>query len=131
VPGAKEIEEMRSGQLHTRGSMSRSVVPEGGNNHHSEDSNRLVPMLAEILARLDAIHERVVGTHKELYTVEEVAELTGRAAFTVRRWVKEGRIEATRVAGTGPRGRLLIAHNQLQRLISMGMGSEVPPAVGS
>jgi excisionase family DNA binding protein len=90
----------------------------------------IVPVLGLILDGLRDIRELLSGLRKEWYTIEEVAELTGRTAYTIRRWVKEGRIAATRVSGTGPRGRLLVGRDQLERLIAQGVGGAVPPAVG-
>jgi excisionase family DNA binding protein len=89
----------------------------------------LKPVLEQLLVNVREIRELLAGSHKDWYTVEEVAELTGRTPYTIRRWVKEDRITATRVSGTGPRGRLLIAREQLQRLIAMGKGGEVPAQV--
>lgn len=66
---------------------------------------------------------------KELMTVEELARLVGRSAFTVRRWISQGKIEATRVNGTGPRGRLLVRRSELAKLLSLGSGAEIPPGV--
>jgi excisionase family DNA binding protein len=71
----------------------------------------------------------LAGTRKEYYTIEEIAQMTGRTPYTVRRWVAEKRILATRVSGTGPRGRLLVAREQLERIISSGFGGEVPTGV--
>jgi excisionase family DNA binding protein len=93
-------------------------------------TDQLAPVLAQILAGLRDLRDRFAGARKEFYTVEEVAELTGRTPYTVRRWIAERRIEATRVSGTGPRGRLLVAHSQLQKLIAAGMGGAVPSLVG-
>jgi excisionase family DNA binding protein len=90
----------------------------------------LGPVLAQILDALTEIRERLAGAHKPLLTIEEVAQLVGRAPFTVRRWVKEGRLKATRVSGTGPRGRLLVSQDQVRGLIDAGLGGEVPAALG-
>lgn len=86
----------------------------------------LAPVLAEILDGLRDIREMLRGMRKDYYTVAEVAEMTGRTPYTIRRWLAEGRITATRIEGTGPRGRLLIARDQLQRLVASGLGGEVP-----
>jgi excisionase family DNA binding protein len=87
-------------------------------------------VLAEILDGLRDLREQLAGVRKEWYTVEEVAELTGRSAYTVRRWAKAGLIQATRVSGTGPRGRLLVGHDEVRKLIAAGLGGEVPAALG-
>jgi hypothetical protein len=76
---------------------------------------------------LDEIRSRIEGRHKALYTVEEVAAMTGRAPYTVRAWIKRGLIAATRVHGTGPKGRLLVPHEELRRLVESGRGCRVSP----
>ncbi len=80
------------------------------------------------MTALDEIRNRLAGSHKDWYTVAEVAHLTGRSDYTIRRWIKERRLEAVRVQDTGPRGRLLIARDQLQRLTAAGLGSRVADA---
>jgi excisionase family DNA binding protein len=85
----------------------------------------LTPVLTEILSALDEIRARLAGSHKPWLTVEEVADLTGRSDYTIRRWVKEGKLDAVRLQDTGPRGRLLIAHDQLRRLTDAGLGSRI------
>jgi excisionase family DNA binding protein len=77
--------------------------------------------------KMDEVLAVVSGATKSLYTVEEVAALTGRSPYTVRRWINEQRISATRIADTGPRGRLLVAREELQRLINSGRGDSIPP----
>jgi excisionase family DNA binding protein len=71
------------------------------------------------------------GQRKPHYTVEEVAELSGRTPYTVRRWIAEKRIAASRISGTGPRGRLLIAREELDTLIRSGLGTDIPDAVAN
>jgi excisionase family DNA binding protein len=89
----------------------------------------LATTLEQILDGQRELRELLAGRSKPLLTIEEVAELTGRTSYTVRRWVKEGRLTATRVSGTGPRGRLLVAREQVQRLVAAGLGAEVPADV--
>jgi excisionase family DNA binding protein len=101
-----------------------AAVPAG------EEAAHLGPLLAEILAGVRDLRELLAGVRKEWYTVEELAALTGRSAYTVRRWIATGRLKATRVACAGPRGRLLVARDQLQGLIASGLGGEVPAALG-
>jgi len=90
------------------------------------DVGALTPVLNQILSALDEIRARLAGSHKPWLTVEEVAQLTGRSDYTVRRWVKEGKLTAVRLQDTGPRGRLLIAYDQLRRLTDAGLGSRIP-----
>src|SRR5262249_5840784 len=108
----------------------RSSVPAATTVAQDCTPDALAPVLAEILRELREIRGTLAGVHKPLLTIEEVADLTGRSPFTVRRWVKQGRIRATRVNGTGPRGRLLVGRDQLERLIAHGVGGSVPPAMG-
>jgi excisionase family DNA binding protein len=94
-----------------------------------ETDSDTTTMLSQIMSALDEIRARLAGSHKEAHTVAEIADITGRSAFTVRRWISEGKIAAIRVSGTGPRGRLLIPHAELRRLVSCGKGSDLPAAV--
>lgn len=89
----------------------------------------MAQILRRLVASVDDLRARIEGTTKQLYTVEEVARLTGRTPYTIRRWITEGRLEATRVEGTGPRGRLLVPSSQLLRLLPQGLGSDLPPTV--
>ena len=63
---------------------------------------------------------------KDIYTVEEVAVLARRSPYTVRSWIKDGLITATRVTGTGPRGRLHIARAGLSKITHAGLGEQIP-----
>jgi excisionase family DNA binding protein len=73
-----------------------------------EPSAPLLPLIERIFSELEGIRELLSGRRKDLYTTAEVAEATGRSEYTVRRWIAEGLVEAIRVEGTGPRGRLLV-----------------------
>jgi hypothetical protein len=79
--------------------------------------------------KLNEILDRLAGKVKSHYPIGEVAQLTARSPYTVRRWVAEGLVSATRVAGAGPRGRLLIPRAELQRLIGSGLGGAIPETV--
>lgn len=89
-----------------------------------------IPAISSGLGELrDAVREihRLLGERQKSHlTVEEFAEQTGRKPYTVRDWIKNRRIEAIRVAGTGPKGRLLIPREELQKLIECAMGGRVP-----
>jgi excisionase family DNA binding protein len=85
-------------------------------------------LLREMKAQLDDVRDTLRSRSKPHYTVDEVAKLTGRAPFTVRRWIAEKRLNAIRISGTGPRGRLLIARAELDNLIAVGLGECVPPS---
>jgi len=78
--------------------------------------------------RLDSLQGLLAGNLKELLTVEEVAAMTRRSEYTVRRWISEGKLNATRIAEGGPRGRLLIPRAELERLIAAGKGGNIPPS---
>lgn len=82
-----------------------------------------LPSLAE---KLDTLRELLAGHRKDNFLVEEVAKLTGRAPYTVRRWIAEGKLRAIRLQDGGPRGRLLISRDELDRLIAAGKGGNVP-----
>jgi excisionase family DNA binding protein len=87
--------------------------------------------IATVDRKLDQLRELCTGQRKEHLTVAEVAALTGRSEFTTRRWISQGRLKATRLAEGGPRGRLLIARAELDRLVASGKGGEIPDsAVG-
>ena len=92
-------------------------------------AEEVVPLLAQIpmiLVALQEIRTLLSERSRPLLTVEEVAELVSRSPYTIRAWVREGRLQATRIAGTGPRGRLLIAREELEKLVGSGLGARVP-----
>ena len=81
--------------------------------------------ISKLFSRLDEIHGLVTGRTKEHHTVAEAAEMFGRSAYTIRRWITEGRLKASRVIDTGQRGRLVIHRDELQRLIGAGRGENL------
>ena len=91
-------------------------------------SAEVIQLLHYLKVALDEVRDQLSKKRKPHLTVEEVAELVGRSPYTVRKWIAEKRIDATRVQGTGPKGKLLIAHDQIDRLVAEGKGGDVPPA---
>jgi excisionase family DNA binding protein len=89
-------------------------------------SEQPIELLHRLLAAVNEVRAVILGARKDYYTVADVAQLTGRSAYTVRRWITERRLEATRVHGTGPRGRLLIPGAQIQRLLANGLAADGP-----
>ncbi len=87
--------------------------------------SELAGVLQRLEFKLDSLHELLVGQRKDQYTVEEVAAAVGRAEYTVRRWIKEKRLQATRISGTGDRGRLLIPRAELEKLVREGLGASL------
>jgi len=71
--------------------------------------------------------EQLQAKRKPHLTVAEAALACGRSAYTIRRWITEDRIKAIRIEGDGPRGRLLIPREELDRLIQQGMGGSISP----
>jgi|GEM_PF-3815782 len=86
----------------------------------------------EMITHFDSVEGRIVGLEscfsrrsKSHLTVEEIAAITGRTAYTIRRWIKEGRLKAQRLTEGGPKGRLLIPREELDRLVAGGLGENV------
>ena len=59
---------------------------------------------------------------REWYTTEQVAQLVGKAEFTVREWCRHGRITAEkRNSGRGAFPAWVIGHQELQRYQREGL----------
>jgi hypothetical protein len=82
---------------------------------------------SEIVRRLDGIEamlETLLRQHtvKDFYSTTEIAELLGKAEFTVREWCRLGRIRAQkRLSGRGPHSSWVISHEELVRLRREGL----------
>ena len=94
-----------------------------------ERLNELIAVMRGLDTKLDAIHGQINGQLKPLYSVGEIADMVDRSAYTVRRWISEGLIDAIRVSGTGPKGRLLIPRGELKKLVELGLGETIPSVV--
>lgn len=80
--------------------------------------------LIERLARIEAVLEQLLQqkTVKEWYTTDEVADIVGKAPFTVREWCRMGRVNAEkRNCGRGSNLEWIVSHQELLRLRNHGL----------
>ena len=87
-----------------------------------------VNVLAARLDRIEAALQTLLKQHtvKEWYSTSEIAELLGKAEYTVREWCRCGRIRATKrqyLRGAYP--EWMISHKELERIQNEGL---LPPA---
>jgi hypothetical protein len=81
----------------------------------------------QILERLERIEQTLQAlvrerTIEEYYSVAEVAEILGRAEFTVREWCRLGRIWAEkRACSRGNSKEWMISHEELTRIQNQGL----------
>lgn len=76
--------------------------------------------LEKIEGLLAALVER--QTVREWYTTEQVAQLVGKAEFTVREWCRHGRLKAEkRMSGRGAYPAWIISHTELLRYQREGL----------
>ena len=90
------------------------------------DQNRPL-RLRERLDRLESMLAMLIErqTVRDWYTTEEVAQLLGKAEFTIREWCRLGRIRAQkRGSGRGPHLAWAISHEELLRYRREGL---LPP----
>lgn len=81
----------------------------------------------EIAIRLDRIEAMLMSlldrqTEKEFYEVEEFARLVGKAPFTCREWLRNGRVVGKkRRSGRGAHATWVVAHEELLRYQKEGL----------
>ena len=81
----------------------------------------------DIAARLDRIESALTAlvtqkTIKDYYSTAELAEILGKAEFTVREWCRNGRIWAEkRATGRGNSKEWMISHVELERIRNEGL----------
>ena len=81
----------------------------------------------EVIARLERIENLLTNLveqepPKEFYTTAEVAQILGKAEFTVREWCRLNRIHAEkRLSGRGRSKEWMIAYAETQRIKNEGL----------
>ena len=80
-----------------------------------------VPEIANRLERIESLLVDLVQQkfQKEWYSTTDLAELTGRAEFTVREWCRLGRITAEKETH-GCKREWRINHEEVQRILNHG-----------
>ena len=80
--------------------------------------------VSQRLERIELLLEHLVQQRavKDWYTITEVAEILGRAEFTVREWCRLGRVYASkRECGRGRSKEWIISHEELTRIRNDGL----------
>lgn len=78
----------------------------------------------ERLEKIEALLVTLVArqTERDWYTTQQVAQLLGKAEFTVRSWCRLGRIRARKKdSGRGAHYEYAISNEELQRLQREGL----------
>src|SRR5262245_37700140 len=78
----------------------------------------------ERLDRIEAALNTLIQqrTVKDWYSTHEIAQILGKAEFTVREWCRLGRIHAQkRACGRGPTQEWMISHEELVRYQNHGL----------
>jgi hypothetical protein len=91
-------------------------------------SDDMQPVWAEqILVRLGNLETMLAklvvrGTAREWYSTDEVAQILGKAKFTVREWCRHGRVHCEKKKdGRGSHYSWVISHEELLRIQREGL----------
>lgn len=86
----------------------------------TEQIDDLTTRLARIEQTLDLLVQQ--RTIKDWYSTAEIAQLLGKAEFTVREWCRLGRVRATKKkCGRGIASEWVISHEELTRVRNEGL----------
>lgn len=80
--------------------------------------------VVERLTRIESALQSLVNGHanKEWFSTAEVADILGKAEFTVREWCRLGRVHARKQnSGRGPHAAWAISHQELLRVEREGL----------
>ena len=86
-----------------------------------------VPDIAIRLERIETLLSELIQQkpQKEWYSTTDLAEITGRAEFTVREWCRLGRISAEKEAN-GRKREWRICCEEVQRILNHGPRPLIP-----
>jgi hypothetical protein len=89
-----------------------------------DDQPQWIEPLLERLDKVEALLAELLRqrTAKDWYSTGEVAEILGKAEFTVREWCRQGRVHAAkRPCGRGRAKEWAISHAELERIRNEGL----------
>ncbi len=75
--------------------------------------NNKVDLIGDHQLRQTKEHTTCGEAAEKYYTCGEAAQLLRKATTTIRRWIKDGKLDAKRTPGAGPRGSYLISNAAL------------------
>jgi hypothetical protein len=93
-------------------------------DHRIAMTTDIQPNILERLERIESALQALVSQRmiKEYYSTAEVAQILGKAEFTVREWCRLGRIWAEkRPCGRGRTKEWMISHEELTRVRNEGL----------
>jgi len=105
------------------GVLSPSSLPDDEESGEEMNAEGLAS-LTECLARIEATLTLLVQqrTVKDWYSTSEVAQILGKAEFTVREWCRLGRVHAAkRPCGRGKAKEWAVSHAELERIRNEGL----------